>query len=235
MRVWEPFLTELDKQHLAATWQKQHPFGFGQRPALLIVDDYYGALGDRPEPLLQAVRSWPMSCGEAGWRAIDRTAELLAVARRAGIPIIYTTNIADFPSPWALAARPSQLTPEQRARQYEIVAAIAPQPGELVIHKAAPSGFFGTALAPHLIAQGVDTVLVCGETTSGCVRASVVDGCSYRFRMGVVEECTFDRTEAAHAINLFDMDQKYADVVSLADAVAYLERAAALAPTAARR
>jgi len=233
MRVWEPFLTELDKQHLAATWQKQTPFGFGKRPALLIIDDYYGALGERPEPLLDAVKSWPMSCGEAGWCAIDRTVELLAAARRAGIPVIYTTNIPAFPSPWALNSRPPRLTPEQRARELTIVAEIAPVTGELVIQKAAPSGFFGTPLAAHLVGQGVDTVLVCGETTSGCVRASVVDGCSHRFRMAVVEDCTFDRTEAAHAINLFDMDQKYADVVSLADAVQYL--AGVAAPAAAGR
>jgi maleamate amidohydrolase len=70
----------------------------------------------------------------------------------------------------------------------------------------------------------VDTVIVCGEVTSGCVRASVVDGATHRFRMGVVAECCFDRTEAAHWIALFDMDQKYADVIELAEAAAYFER-----------
>ena len=100
---------------------------------------------------------------------------------------------------------------------------IAPQPGELVVEKAAASAFFGTPLLMHLIYLGVDTIVTCGETTSGCVRASVVDGCTYRFRMSVVEECTFDRTEASHAINLFDMNQKYADVLPLDEILKYLD------------
>lgn len=223
MPIWDKFLTDQDRAHLAVTWNKTEPYGFGKRPALLIVDDYWSVVGDRPEPLLESIKTWPMSCGEAGWEAIHRTAELLAAARNARIPVVYTTNILDFPSPWARHSRDPKLTPEQHDRQYEILPEIAPLPGELVIQKAAPSGFFGTPLLGHLIKLGVDTVLVCGESTSGCVRASVVDACSYRYKVGVVEECTFDRTEAAHAMNLFDMEQKYADVVSLAETVRYLE------------
>ena len=97
---------------------------------------------------------------------------------------------------------------------------MAPQPDEVVIEKAAASGFNGTALAFHLNYLGIDTVIVCGETTSGCVRASVVNGAMLRYRMGVVE-CCFDRTQAAHAMNLFDMHMKYADVVELSAACAY--------------
>ncbi len=91
----------------------------------------------------------------------------------------------------------------------------APLPGEVVLRKTAPSAFFGTPLAAHLLGQRIDTLIVCGETVSGCVRATVVDGCSYRLHMIVVEECVYDRHEAARAINLFDIDQKYGDVVSL--------------------
>ena len=87
----------------------------------------------------------------------------------------------------------------------------------MVLRKTGPSAFFGTPLAAHLIGQGIDTLIVCGESVSGCVRATVVDGCSLRFRMIVVEECVYDRHEASRAINLFDMDQKYADVVPLAE------------------
>ena len=85
-----------------------------------------------------------------------------------------------------------------------------------------PSPPWGTPLAGHLNYLGVDTLITCGESTSGCVRASVVDGCTYRYRMIVVEEGVFDRHEAAHAINLFDMHQKYADVVPLAEVLEYL-------------
>jgi len=107
-------------------------------------------------------------------------------------------------------------------RRYDIVDEVAPLPGEAVLRKSSPSAFWGTPLAGHLNYLGVDTLITCGESTSGCVRASVVDGCTYRYRMIVVEEGVFDRHEAAHAINLFDMHQKYADVVSLAEVLEYL-------------
>ena len=111
---------------------------------------------------------------------------------------------------------------------YDIIDEVAPLPGEAVLYKTAPSAFFGTPLVSHFVKEGVDTVIVAGETTSGCVRATVVDGCSYRYRMIVAEECVFDRDEAPHAINLFDMHEKYADVLPLADVLreieAYAER-----------
>jgi trehalose 6-phosphate synthase len=97
-------------------------------------------------------------------------------------------------------------------------------PGEAVLRKSSPSAFWGTPLVGHLNYLGVDTIITCGESTSGCVRASVVDGCTYRYRMIVVEEGVFDRHEATHAINLFDMHQKYADVLPLADALDYLAK-----------
>jgi nicotinamidase-related amidase len=118
---------------------------------------------------------------------------------------------------------------ERWRRQYEIMEQVAPIAGEAVLRKTAPSAFWGTPLVAHLNQLRVDTLLVAGETTSGCVRASVVDGCSYRYKMIVVEECVFDRHEACHAINLFDMHQKYADVVSLEAALDYLQHRSATA------
>jgi nicotinamidase-related amidase len=99
---------------------------------------------------------------------------------------------------------------------------ITPQPSDIVIQKDKPSAFFGTPLLSYLIALGVDGLLVCGTTTSGCVRASVLDAFSYNIPLAVVEECTFDRGEVSHKINLFDMQAKYADVVSLADTLAFI-------------
>ena len=96
------------------------------------------------------------------------------------------------------------------------------------MRKDSPSAFWGTPLMGHLNFHNVDTIITCGETTSGCVRASVVDGCTNRYRMIVVEEGVFDRHETTHAINLFDMDQKYADVVPLADVLEYLAEWGAL-------
>ena len=111
---------------------------------------------------------------------------------------------------------------ERRRRRFDIVDEVAPIQGEIVLTKVSPSAFWGTPLAGLLTGLGVDTVVIAGESTSGCVRATVVDAKSHRLKVLVPEECVFDRDEAPHAINLFDIDQKYADVVDLDDALAYL-------------
>jgi nicotinamidase-related amidase len=100
---------------------------------------------------------------------------------------------------------------------------IAPSASDIVIKKLKPSAFHGTPLVGFLNDLHVDTLLICGTTTSGCVRASVIDAFSYNFRVGVIEECTFDRGKASHAINLFDMHAKYADVVGIDQVLDYLE------------
>lgn len=227
MAVWDPFLTDQDREHLKL-WGKTELNGFGSKPALLVIDDYYSVVGHERKPILESIKDWPMSCGLEGWAAIDKTATLLSIARGCGVPVVYARGLDGFPSPWA---RPrsgqsrrmdlSNLPPEIRAMGNEIIAEVAPLPGELVIEKAAASAFQGTPLMFHLTALGVDTVIVVGETTSGCVRATVVDAATYRLRVGIVEECCFDRTQAAHAINLFDMHQKYGDVIDIPQAEEY--------------
>ena len=91
-----------------------------------------------------------------------------------------------------------------------------------MVYKQAPSAFFCTPLITYLTQLKVDTLLTCGESTSGCVRASVVDAASHRFKVSVIEDCTFDRGQASHAINLFDMQAKYADIVTVAEVEEYL-------------
>jgi nicotinamidase-related amidase len=156
---------------------------------------------------------------------------LLSRCRAAGLPIIYTTGLDWCEEVEGWRGSRSRLREaeedgeagERRRRQLEIIDEVAPLPGEVVIQKPAPSAFFGTPLAGYLTSQRIDTIITCGETTSGCVRASVVDGFSYRYRMICVEECIFDRHEAAHAMNLFDMDRKYADVLPLDEILEYVE------------
>ena len=227
-RSWDPYLTPRDHAHLEATaWSKHGPRGFGTNPVCLVIDDYYSVLGLEREPILESVKKWPGSCGLEGWAAIDKTVDLLRAARANKVPVIYVHGFDKGFVPWGRDEkrdRLSHLSPDERAMANVIVDEIAPQPGEMVLEKAAASAFQGTPLLFHLNYYGIDTVIACGETTSGCVRASVVDGATNRFRMGVVEECCFDRTEASHYINLFDMNQKYADVVALADAMAYFDK-----------
>jgi nicotinamidase-related amidase len=226
MASWDPYLSARDHEHLKAGYLKKEPFGFGSNPVCLVIDDYYSVLGLQREPFFESIKKWPMSCGLEGWTAIDKTVDLVRAARGNGVPVIYVHGMEQGFVPWGRRAkgeRLAHLSPEERAKANQIVDEIAPQPGELVIQKAAASAFQGTPLVFHLNYHGIDTVIACGETTSGCVRASVVDGATYRYAMGVVEECCFDRSEASHYINLFDMNQKYADVVTLPEAVTYFD------------
>ncbi len=240
-RVWDRFLTERDKAHLAAASGSR--VGFGGRPALLLIDLYRSVFGDKPEPLLEAITTWPESCGLAAWQALPHIQTLLATAREARVPVIHVTGL-DAPAlpGWRRAAHrdgpgvpstdPAALDRERR--RYDIVDEVAPVAGEVVLRKSSPSAFWGTPLVGQLTYLGIDTLVAAGESTSGCVRASVVDGCTHRYRMIVVEECVFDRHEAAHAMNLFDMHQKYADVIALPEALAYLRRQAGAAAAPAR-
>ena len=160
--------------------------------------------------------------------------KLLAAAREAGIPVFHLTGLLDSDSGiinWSDAVhvadgpRPKPTdgaSLDRHRRRYDIVDELAPIPGEGVLRKAASSGFWGTPLAFELNRRGIDTLIIAGESTSGCVRATVVDACTFRFRITIPQECVFDRHEATHAINLFDMHQKYADVRPLSEVLEYI-------------
>lgn len=105
---------------------------------------------------------------------------------------------------------------------YEFVREIAPRERDILVAKKHPSAFFATALVSHLIDLGIDTVVATGCTTSGCVRGTVVDAFSYNFRVAVPEECVYDRSTVSHAVNLFDMSEKYADVAPVAEILSKL-------------
>lgn len=241
MPIWEKFLSEQDKEHVASS-KSRSPFGFGKKPAVLSIDNYRWVVGDEPKPLLESIQEWPGSTGLNGWKALEKIETLFGSARAAEIPIIHVTGLSPSESgvqPWSRprgAKGSGAVDPavaDREARRFDIVEQAAPLPGEAVLKKSAPSAFFGTLLMSHLNALGVDTLIVCGESTSGCVRASVVDGRSYRLNMVVVEECVYDRHEATHAINLFDMNQKYADVMELEDVLGWMQNYQGVATEAA--
>jgi len=203
--------------------------GFGARPALLVVDVTYGAVGDRRESMENSISRWRNSCGDVGWRAVDAIISLLTVARESEIPVFYSApQRVKYPFERGRWGDKNRRAGEEGSSETlgvdssDIPAEISPAPGELVVYKRKASSFFGTALISHLNYFGVDTLLVCGMATGGCVRASVVDAFSYDLRVSVVEEATFDRGELCHKVSLFEMDMKYADVVSLDETVAYL-------------
>jgi nicotinamidase-related amidase len=223
-RVWDPFLSERDR--IRGGLEPARRKGAGKKPALLMVDLYRWAFGDEPEPLLEAIKTWPGSCGLAGWEALPHIERLLGEARGLGVPVVHITGMDGMPG-WRDATprggkRDDPATVERRKRRYDIMDGLTPVDGEVVLRKNSPSAFWGTSLVGHLVSLGIDTLVVAGESTSGCVRATVVDGKSYRYKVIVPEPCVFDRDEASHAINLYDIDQKYADVIPLDETLDYL-------------
>lgn len=226
MPIWDRFLTDRDREVFDAAGYGRLA-GFGERPVVLVVDVNYNFCGDRPEPLLESIKRWRNSCGEEAWTALAHIQTLLATARRQRLPVFYSTGqrlgSSDFDRGRWLDKNPRGSEDRGNPKGNQIMAQIAPLPHEIVVSKSKPSAFFGTPLASYLVDLGADSLIVCGTTTSGCVRATVVDAFSYNFRVSIVAECTFDRGEASHAINLFDLHQKYADVVGLDTVTSFIE------------
>lgn len=189
--------------------------GFGEKPALLIID-FINGFNDADQ-----------FGGGNIQDAIDNTAELLSLARHYDMPVCYTSHVyAEDGSENGIfnlkAPNLQKLVPG--SKETEVVPELEPRAGERVLKKHYPSGFFGTDLAAWLHVRGVDTAIVTGCTTSGCVRATVVDAMGHGFRPIVPRECSGDRAEGPHEANLFDMEQKYADVMSLEEVKEELAR-----------
>jgi nicotinamidase-related amidase len=156
------------------------------------------------------------------WDAVHNIGRLLHVFRERGWPILYP-HVA--PKEGFDRGRLSDKVPaimNVAAKGYEFVAEIAPQERDILLPKKHPSAFYGTPLASYLINLGADSLIVTGCSTSGCVRSSVVDAFSYNFRVMVPQDAVYDRSATSHAVNLFDMASKYADVLSTDDALVTL-------------
>jgi len=193
----------------SAVYQRQG-FGVGlgvQPPLGLLLIDFVNGFAD------------PAAFGGGNIAAaIERSVQLLALARQRSWPVAHSRIVyADDDSDANVfsAKVPSMLGLKEHLPASAIVAQLAPRAGELVVRKNVPSAFFGTSLAPWLTQQGVKTLLVAGCVTSGCVRASVVDAMCWGFRPVVIADCVGDRALAPHEASLFDMQQKYADVIDL--------------------
>ena len=230
-RIWNEFLTERDKQVFEKSGFGAEA-GFGKRPALLVIDVSYNFCGDRPEPILESIKRFHNSCGEYAWESLPHIRKLIDKCHEKNIPVIYTTGTVreDGWDAGGWAWKNSRTDEDVTAPKIsgfnrdgnEIMDEIAPSPQDIVIYKHKPSAFSGTPLSGFLNDLGADSLLVTGTTTSGCVRASVIDAFSNNYRVSVVEEGCFDRSQASHAVNLCDMHAKYADVVTTEDALAYV-------------
>jgi nicotinamidase-related amidase len=192
--------------------------GFGDRPAVLLIDmqnDFCDA--DAPTTLYPSIQS-----------TYEPIKQLSAIARKARAPVIYTQGLvaADGSSAglWRLKTKHHALGGVQieGSRGAAIIDELTPQPGDRLIRKWRPSAFFRTDLEVFLNVQRIDTLLVCGTSMSGCVRATAVDAFMRDIRCMIVREGVADRSEAVMEASLFDIDQKYGDIVSLEMCLAYL-------------
>jgi nicotinamidase-related amidase len=220
-------LSDQDKEVLA-TYSFGNCTGAGDRPALLVVDVNYTFVGERREPVTEAIKRRRNACGEAAWKAVDALQRVIGAARAKGLPVFYTTG-DKRPDLGKRGARSLKIVPPKApsARNLrdgdEIVEEIAPAPDDIVIRKTKPSAFFGTPLLSQLVALRVDSLFITGGATSGCVRASAVDAFSNNYPTTLIADCCFDRFEASHVMTLFDLGCKYAAVASSREAIAHIE------------
>lgn len=220
--AWEDVVDDEIRQ-IAGNYQGR--MGQRGRPALLCIDNYNAVFGDRPEPVLESMKRFPSSCGLAAWDALEPTQRIMAAARAAGIPVIHTTRDD------VTHAANSQAASTKRANyggdaqwDHQFFPALSPLPGELVIRKTRASAFYGTPLEAHLTQLDVNTLIFVGNSTSGCVRASVLEGFMHGYSVVAAEECVFDRNWLSHKVNLFDMNCKYADVLFVDEVLAYIDQ-----------
>jgi len=223
MQPWDGIISEEEqKAYNAAGFGR--PSGLGKRPALLIIDVQYRTIGTTPMPFWESIKEFPTSCGDVGWNAMRNIALLLGEFRRNRWPVLYPhvapKNKATDGGRLAAKVPAIMNIPE---KGYEFPAEIAPREGDVLIPKKHPSAFFATPLASHLIDLQADTLVVTGCTTSGCVRGSVVDAFAFNFRVLVPHDAVYDRSATSHAVNLFDMASKYADVATSAEILERLQ------------
>jgi maleamate amidohydrolase len=213
MNVWDGVISDEEQRaYRAAGFGK--PTGLGQRPALLIIDVQYRTVGTTPAPFWDAIKEFPTACGQVGWDAVAHIQRLLALFRERGWPVLYpyVSPKESFDAGRLADKVPALMTVARHG--YAFVKEVAPEGNDVLLPKKHPSAFFGTPLLSYLIDLGVDTLVVTGCTTSGCVRGSVVDASAYNFRVAVPSDAVYDRSKTSHAVNLFDMAAKYADVAT---------------------
>ena len=213
MKPWQGIVPEAEQAAYAKAGLGR-PVGFGRKPALLIIDVQYRTVGTSPAPLLVAMDEFSTSCGNTGWQAIPHIVAILACFRKFGWPVLYpyVAPKETFDQGRVSERNPGIMKIERRG--YDIVEEVAPRPSDILLPKKHFSAFFGTPLVSYLVNSGIDSLVVTGCTTSGCVRASVMDAAAYNFRVVVPHDAVYDRSATSHAVNLFDMAAKYADVLT---------------------
>ena len=211
---WDDLLTEQDKAVInkagyatfgAASWDSR---AVGRRPALLSIDMQEFLVGPNA-PILEAIETYRTAMGDNAWRTMGSILRLITAARNRRLPVVFTRVI------------PRGTTPADDTVQ--IVDEIVVEAGDKVIDKVRSSAFFETDLLPYLEQRGADTVIIAGNSTSGCVRATAVDARQHGLNPVIPLECVFDRIQASHKISLLDLWMKYAAVLPLSEVLQYID------------
>ncbi|RTZ41468.1 isochorismatase family protein [Candidimonas sp. SYP-B2681] len=200
--------------------------GFGNsfkgdiRPALLVIDVQYRSMGHANLPILESIETeYPTSCGQYGWRAVPHIARLIHAFRERQLPVLFPHVAFKENHDGQRFADKVPAAMSISRQGYEMIKECAPLEGDILVPKHHASAFFGTPLVSYLTTKNINCVVITGTTTSGCVRASAVDASSYGYRVIVPHDAVYDRSQTSHAVNLFDMNSKYADVMSTDDAL----------------
>lgn len=212
--IWEDALSEVDRLVIEKGGYGQKR-GFGKKPAFVIIDAQYNYVG-ADKPIEEQLDEWPSGGGEAAWRAIEKIQKLRKEAAEANVPVIYTRNVqkqtTSFDS-FAVKAKRDNTKYIDGSPESQIVKELEPSENDLIVDKSYASAFFGTPFISYLIKMDVDTLILVGGSTSGCVRATAVDAVTRNFNVAVVEDCTYDRIELSHKAGLLDLWMKYCDVI----------------------
>ncbi len=223
MKPWDGIISEEEQRAYRAAGFGR-PTGVGKRPALLIIDVQYRTTGTTPLPFFEAIKEFPTSCGDVAWKAVDNIKLLVDEFRQRGWPVLYPHVAPKNKNEGGRLAEKVPAIMNIPAHGYEFVKEIAPQPGDVLLPKKHPSAFFATALTSHLIDLQADTLVITGCSTSGCVRSSVVDAFALNFKVLVPQDAVYDRSRVSHAVNLFDMAEKYADVATTTETLETLRK-----------
>lgn len=208
---WDDVIPEEDiKRYEASGFGRKA--SCGSRPALLIIDVQYRTIGTEPKPFWESIQEFATSCGDVGWNAMGQIERLLELFRKNDWPVMYPYVAPKEQFDQGRLAEKNPALMKVASKGYEFPPQIAPKADDVLLPKKHPSAFFGTPLTSYLIDKKVDTLVVTGCTTSGCVRGSVVDAFANNFSVLVPHDAVYDRSLLSHKVNLFDMASKYANV-----------------------
>ena len=224
-RPWEDMLTEVDRMVIQkGGYGKKR--GLGKKPALVIIDIQHNYVGANL-PIADQLETWPSGGGAKAWESIEKIKKMKKLTDQLNIPTIYTRNVQkktiNFDSFAVKAERDNSKYIDGRP-EAQIVSELEPESKDLVVDKSYASAIFGTPLISYLVKMGVDTLIIVGGSTSGCVRATAVDAVTHNFNVAVVEDCVYDRIELSHKAGLLDLWMKYCDVSPSEEIYDYLKQ-----------